>query len=386
VYLHVRYRDIEYLDVKLLDVKLNSESGVVVAYRTLLAPITWGTTYVTITELLPEDRPLMIALARVGPAGLMLVGAGWWRSRWRPGRSELVQLAVLSMLNFGIFFPLLIVAIYRLPGGVAAAVGGVQPLLVGLIAWAVTGRRLRRLDAMLGVASAVGVSLVVVSPGAGIDSLGVVAALGANVSFSIGVVATKRFPTPPDRIGATGYQLLITSLVIAPLMVVFEGAPPAMTAVNLAGLAYLSLVATGFAFVVWFSGIRSLPTQAPPVLGLAAPITGAILGWALLGENLTPVQLTGFTITVSAIAYAATVGSRQPRVGHLDLTVEAPAARVGNSISPGWSFSNRRRSATPSARAFISRLKSMAAVSSSGNTSARRLSFARGSRPRYRSR
>ena len=33
------------------------------------------------------------------------------------------------MFNFGFFFPLLVVAVYRLPGGVAAA-GGAAPLLV----------------------------------------------------------------------------------------------------------------------------------------------------------------------------------------------------------------------------------------------------------------
>ena len=43
------------------------------ALLTVLAPVSWGTTYVTITELLPDGRPLLVALVRVAPAGLVLV-------------------------------------------------------------------------------------------------------------------------------------------------------------------------------------------------------------------------------------------------------------------------------------------------------------------------
>ena len=39
------------------------------AGTTVLAPIVWGTTYVTVTELLPPGRPLLVAAARSCPPG-----------------------------------------------------------------------------------------------------------------------------------------------------------------------------------------------------------------------------------------------------------------------------------------------------------------------------
>ena len=48
-------------------------------------------------------------------------------------------------------------------------------------------------------------------------------------------------------------------------------APTAADRGDVAGFAYLSLVGTALAFVLWFNGIRRLPTSAPPLLGLAAP-------------------------------------------------------------------------------------------------------------------
>lgn len=289
--------------------KRNSSSRI--ALVTLLAPVSWGTTYLTITELLPAGRPLLVAWLRVLPAGIILIGWGWWRSRWLPKRLEWLRLVVLATLNFGVFFPLLIVAIYRLPGGVAASVGGTQPLLVGLFTWVVARKAMRTIDVVVGLVAAVGVTMVVVRPGASIDPVGVFAALGANISFSAGVVATKRFPAFPDRIASTGWQLVIASILLMPLVFGIEGAPPKLTATDIVGFTYLTVITTGAAFLLWFRGIRQLPTQAPPVLGIAAPITGAILGWVVLGEDLTIIQTLGFVITIGAIAYAATLGAHQ---------------------------------------------------------------------------
>jgi probable blue pigment (indigoidine) exporter len=289
------------------------------AGATLLAPVSWGTTYVVITELLPAGRPLLVAGARVVPAGLVLLavaalagrrsGSGA-RPRLLPEqRGDWGRTALLALFNFGLFFPLLVVAVYRLPGGVAAAVGGLQPLLVALVSWLVVARRPQRREIAVGIAAVVGVALVVVRPGAAFDAVGLLAAVGANVSFSIGVVLTKRFPPPADRLAATGWQLLLGGVLLVPLALAVEGLPPAPTGEALAGYAYLSLGATALAFVLWFNGVRRLTTAAPPLLGLAAPVTGAVLGWALLGQSLSPLQLAGFALTLTAIAYGATLGA-----------------------------------------------------------------------------
>ena len=132
--------------------------------------------------------------------------------------------------------------------------------------------------------------------------LGVALALGANISFAAGVVLTKRFETPPNRLAATGWQLLAAGVVLLPLALVVEGLPPAPVARSVIGLGYLSLVATGAAFMIWFNGVRALPASVPPLLGLASPITGAVLGWLVLDQRLSWVQLLGFAITIGAIA------------------------------------------------------------------------------------
>ena len=303
------------------------QSGARTAGATLLAPIAWGTTYVAVTELLPAGRPLLVATVRVVPAGLALLAIGTLTSRWRPRGAEWWRTGAMAACNFGIFFPLLVVAVYRLPGGVAAAMGGLQPLLVVLLSALVTGARPRKVDVAVGFVAALGVGLVVLRPGAGIDPVGLLAAAGANLSFATGVVLTKRFPAPANRVAATGWQLLLAGALLVPLTFWMEGAPPALSGRNVAGFAYLSLVGTALAFVLWFNGIRRLPAAAPPLLGLAAPVTGAVLGWVVLGQALSPVQLTGFVVTLAAIAYGATLRTVPPRsatTGHQPGHVSVP--------------------------------------------------------------
>jgi probable blue pigment (indigoidine) exporter len=276
----------------------------------MLAPISWGTTYITVTEFLPPDSPVLIAALRVLPAGLVLVAIGWWRSRWMPRGREWRPLLIWGMCNFGLFFPLLILTADRLPGGVAAAAAGMQPLLVVLMTWLLVGRTPQRLEVIVGVVAAIGVGMVVLRPGASLDRLGLLAAVLANISFATGVVLTRRFPAPTDRITATGLQLLIAAVVLVPLALAVDGLPDSLTGRNIAGFLYLSLAGTALAYLLWFRGIPRLPVQAPPLLGLATPVTGATLGWLVRDERFTPVQMLGFTITIAAIAWGAIMASR----------------------------------------------------------------------------
>lgn len=288
---------------------MKTTTGLGTMVGTVAAPIAWGSTYLVITTALPGEHPLWVAALRVAPAGLLLLAVGWWRSRWWPSRRAWRDLAVLATFNVGLFFPLLVVAAYRLPGGVAAAFGGLQPLLVLGLTRLLSGETPRRLDLVVGAGAAVGVALVALRPGAEVDVLGLLAVLGATTSFAVGVVLTRRYGSPADRVMATGAQLVLGALVLVPAALVSGAAPPAPGARSLMALAYLSLVATGLAFVLWFDGIRRLPAATPPLLGLANPVTGATLGWVLLHQSLGPTQLAGFALTIGAIAHGARRGT-----------------------------------------------------------------------------
>ncbi|MEU0990431.1 EamA family transporter [Streptomyces sp. NPDC005953] len=292
---------------------------------TALAPVSWGSTYVVTTEFLPPDRPLFTALLRALPAGLLLLaatralprGAWWWKA------------AVLGALNIGAFFPLLFLAAYRLPGGVAAVVASVGPLFaVGLAALLLSERPTVRTLATA-IAATLGVSLVVLQAGAAFDLVGVIAGLAGAASMSAGVVLTKRWGRP-DGVGPlamTGWQLTAGGVLIAPLALLVEGAPPAFDARGLAGYLYLALINTALAYWLWFRGIERLSATSAILLGPLSPLTATVIGWAALGQALTAVQLMGVTV-----AFGATlVGQLGPR----RTGTEAPALDPAGSTTAG---------------------------------------------------
>ncbi|MEU6445327.1 EamA family transporter [Streptomyces sp. NPDC046979] len=292
---------------------------------TALAPVSWGTTYAVTTEFLPPDRPLFTGLARALPAGLLLLalarvlprGAWWWKA------------AVLGALNIGAFFPLLFLSAYRLPGGMAAVVGSVGPLFVVGLSALLLGQRPTTRAVLTGVVAAFGVSLVVLKAAGGLDALGALAALASAASMSTGTVLTKRWGRPEGvgPLALTGWQLTAGGLLIAPVALLVEGAPPALDGAAVGGYLYLALANTAVAYWLWFRGIGRLSATQVTFLGPLSPLTAAVVGWAALGETLTPVQLAGM-----ALAFGATVAGQR-----------APRAKTGTTAVPFSSSSRNGR-------------------------------------------
>lgn len=278
---------------------LRNRIGIILV--TALAPAVWGTTYLVTTELLPPGRPLLAGVVRALPAGLLLV----LLTRRLPKGIWWLRALVLGALNIGAFFALLFVAAYRLPGGVAATVGAVQPLLVAGLAAGLLGERLTLRTVLSALAGVAGVSLLVLRAGARLDGLGVAAALGGAVVMAAGVVLSKRWVSPAPLLATTGWQLVAGGLLLLPVALFVEGPPPAdLTARNLLGYGYLTIVGAAVAYALWFRGIRALTPTSVTFLGLLSPVVATLLGWLALGQDLTPAQGLGGAIVLGALVAA----------------------------------------------------------------------------------
>lgn len=275
----------------------SAAAGLAVVGVTALAPLAWGTTYVVTTELLPPGRPLLAGMLRALPAGLVLVAL----TRQRPVGTWWAKAAVLGTLNIGGFFALLFVAAYRLPGGVAATLGAVQPLVAAGLAATLLRERLRPEVVAAGVIGLVGVALLVLRAGAQLDGLGVLAGLAGAASMATGVVLTKRWGRPVPLLAFTAWQLVAGGLVLTPLALAFEGLPPSLGAGHLAGYLWLGSVGTAVAYSLWFRGIERLPVARVSLLGLLSPIVATTAGWIVLGQTLTPVQGVGAALVLGAL-------------------------------------------------------------------------------------
>ncbi len=264
---------------------------------TALAPISWGTTYAVATELLPAGHPLLVASLRSLPIGILLTiglrklpqGVWWWR------------MLILGGLNIGIFQALLFVAAYRLPGGVAATTGAIQPLIVGLFAWSILSVKPSGLSVVTAIAGFIGVGLLVLGPGAQLDTIGIVAALAGAGAMGLGTVLVKRWQPPVPLMVFTAWQLTIGGLLLLPVALIAEGPFADISRTNLWGFIYLGVVGTGLAYALWFRGISKLSPTAVSYLGLLSPVVATLVGYVFLQETFTAVQLGGVAVVLASV-------------------------------------------------------------------------------------
>ena len=264
---------------------------------TAFAPAAWGTTYLVTERLLPPDRPLLSATLRALPTGLVLLAAtrrlphgDWW---WRA--------ALLGLCNIGLFFPLLFLAAYRLPGGLASTLQATSPLAVMALAAVIIGERAgvaRIAAAGVGIA---GVGLLVLRSPGELDTLGLVGAFGSVIVSALGFVLIKRWTPPVDMLTLVSWQLVAGGLVLLPVAFLVEGAPPHLDAQAVGGYLWLMIPGTAVAYWCWFTGLRAMPAGAVSLIGLINPVVGTVLGVAVAGEAFGWIQAGGMVLVLGGV-------------------------------------------------------------------------------------
>ncbi len=280
-------------------------------FLTALAPTIWGSTYVVTTLMLPPGYPLTVAMLRALPAGLLLLL--WVRTLpqgiWWP------RVFALGALNFSVFWALLFVAAYRLPGGVAATLGAIQPLVVIALARLLLGSPVRGLSVAAALAGLAGVALLVLTPKAALDTVGVAAGLASAVSMALGTVLSRRWQPPVSALAFTSWQLTAGGILLIPAAILFEAPLPHFTPVNVLGIAWLGLIGAALTYVLWFRGVARLEPAAVSSLGFLSPLSATMLGWAILDQRLSALQLAGMAVVVGSV-WLSQRAQRQPAPRH----------------------------------------------------------------------
>jgi probable blue pigment (indigoidine) exporter len=275
---------------------------------TAIAPIAWGSVYFVTSHWLPADQPLWGSALRALPAGLVLLliarraprDIGWWRT------------IVLGVLNVGGFFLLLYIASQLLPTSVAASIMAASPLVFALLGWLLLGQSpAMRMFIGAGV-GILGVVLLVGGAVGAIDGWGVAASMTGLLTSAVAQILTRRWGATADPITATGWQLVVGGALLTTVAIGVEGPPPALDASGWLAIAYVGLIGTAIANVVWFVGLEKLPAGTVGIIGLLNPVTGVLLGVLLGGEHLGALQAVGIALALAGIIIGQRRATRTP--------------------------------------------------------------------------
>lgn len=264
---------------------------------TALAPLVWGSSYIVTTQFLPNLDPLTVSVLRALPAGLLLLCL----VRQVPHGHWIWKMFVLGALNFAIFWSLLFFAAYRLPGGVAAVMGALQPFVVIFASRLLFGSPIKLLSLSAVMAGAVGVALLVLTPEAKLDMWGVIAGIAGSASMAMGTVLSRKWQPPVSALTFTSWQLTAGGLLLLPFAPFAPTDWSTISVTNVAGLTYLGLIGAALTYIIWLRGIRIIQPSAASVLGLLSPLSAALLGWFFLNETLNATQSIGLVVVLGSV-------------------------------------------------------------------------------------
>ena len=279
----------------------------------LTAAVLFGTTG-TAQALGPGIEPLVVGSARiaVGAALLGAVALAAGRARLGSGDRRLVLVAGLFVAVYQASF-FAAVADTGVAIGTVVALGS-APAFTGVFSRAFAGERLeRRWFAATGLACA-GVALLTLggSSGGQVSAPGIGLALAAGAGYAGYAVIAKhlldRGGTPEGVMAAvfgTGALALLPALALV-------DTDDLLTADGLALAAYLGVVTTALAYVLFARGLQRIGASETATLTLAEPVTAMALGFAVLGERPGAAAVAGAALVLAGLALLAVRLDRRP--------------------------------------------------------------------------
>ncbi|MFD2177240.1 DMT family transporter [Veronia pacifica] len=277
-------------------------------FRLLLActvPILWGSTYSVVSLFLSDLSPFWVAVWRALPAGLLLL-------LLKPGKPPLrwTRMFQLSTLNITLFFPLLFIAAYRLPGSVAGTLGATLPLQLMFVQWLFEGKKPDIKNLLLALVGLAGIILIL-NPSSDIDPYGAIAALTATAMVARASLLLKKWPVS-DIFRLTAWQLTLGGLMMIPVALVFAGIPKMITTGHLPGILWICVFNSAFAYWAFAKSIKSLGPNMMSMVSMLNPVAAVILGVNLVGESLSSLQWLGIALVALSLILMMCIGKKAP--------------------------------------------------------------------------
>ena len=268
----------------------------------------WGLSFPAISVGLEHLPPLLFAAFRYDTAAILLLGyAVATTDSWRPvGRNNLE-----AVLWGGLFLVagngLLFIGQQTVPGGVAAILQALVPILTALWALLLLGERLSLVGSVGVGLGFLGVGLIVQPDPNNLlagDTVSRLIIVGQVISVSLGGVLIDRAAPSMERVAMTGWAMLLGGVVLHALSLgageALPGSVPAPAA--LGAILYLGVFSTALAFVIYFTILEKRGAFETSLVAYLVPVIATVAGIALLGESVGVLSVLGFVVVFAGFA------------------------------------------------------------------------------------
>lgn len=270
----------------------------------------WGGMYVVSKVVLESIPPFALLSLRLLLGFAVLAAIVLARGGFRMGRRQAARAAAVGFVGYALSLGFQFVGTKLSTASTAALVTSATPVLVLPFALLILKEDLGlRRVAALAVAFA-GV-VAVVAPwreaAAGTSSLaGNLCLLAAALTWALYSVLVRKIASGADVLESSAVMLLgglPTSLAFGASEIAAAGLGPIGPGI-VAGVLFLGIVSTAGAMFLWNYAFARLPASVASLAFFAQPVVGTLLGWAFLGETITPLFLAGGALIGAGILIA----------------------------------------------------------------------------------
>lgn len=262
----------------------------------------WGGSFFFAKVAVAEIPPLNLVLFRVGIAALALhVYLAVAGPSFRVAFTMAGSFFALALLNNIIPFSLMFAGQTAVGAGLASILNATTPFWTMILANLLTDDEKLSWNKVAGIALGMAGTAVMIGPGllAGLGGpvWAKLALCGMALSYGCAAIFARRFRALPPQIVATG-QLTASTIIMIPVVLLSHGVEGLFAASThvWASVLGLAVLATAFAYILFFSLIRSAGATNASLVTLIVPVSAIILGAVFLGERLEVFEVAGMVL------------------------------------------------------------------------------------------
>jgi len=246
-------------------------------------------------------RSLCVAAGAAGIFAIARIGG----QQLLPPRAHWPRLIGVSLFNVTAWNILIAYGLTLLPAGRSAILAYTMPLWVALLSVPLL-REALTLRRLLGLALGIsGMLLLLSDEWASMRAapVGALLVVGAAISWALGTVLMKRFPTALPTVSLTAWQLLIGGLpIIVGACLLDTGKLGPLSWQASATLAYNIVIAFIICYWAWFKIVERASVTASSLGTLAIPVVGVFSSMLVLGERPEWREYLALLLVLAAIA------------------------------------------------------------------------------------
>lgn len=252
-----------------------------------------------------DSPPLLFLTLRFLMAGALMLAWAHWRGTLRKlTLQELGVLSVLGLLNHALYLGLSWTGMGSLSSGLSTILISANPIVVAVLSSFLLREPLTR-QKVLGLALGfLGVAFIVRNRiGSTTDTLeGFLLVLAALLTLAFGTVLYKKWPVRTDIVTGTGFQIILSGLLLLPVALFMEDWSTIAWTPSFAGaFAWLVLVVSITGYQLWFNLLERGSASAASVWFFLTPPLGLLAGAWLLNEPLNWIDFIGIVPVVLGI-------------------------------------------------------------------------------------